>query len=585
MLNSHTVLTWSCKRLFAFCFFLSFVYFFTTYSKENKQTPDFANQIIGDASATIFRNSMAIEPLASDLLVKSLAEKHSAFAYIVNIHGLMLYASTPSTHQFNDLTVLDKLTFNPDIDLFQNKDHDTGKQFIRCYLPYSTPELPTEKTFLIIDKSFYTFNPYTSALSPTIQSSLIVSLLLTGLFALFVSLPIGRQLNSIQEAFEHEPHDEQPDYKGIPELMKVRQTQDQISKRHRSVLRKLKTEIQYWESFFGAIPAGLIIVDQENSIINANKLSFELFKAPQMAKPRGAFLMAAYKNSAFSRLSHDFIEANKEFEETEMQVFRQGEERNLNIKLVRIPLEQRSEHGLIIVINDITHIRQLENVRKEFVSNVSHELKTPITVTMGFLEAMEDCLDDPDQAAYFFKIIKRNTLRLNNIIQDLLTLSRLETHERIKHFGYDEKDIVETLNNTLELTSEEAKEKQAKISTNIYSKKIKANHGLIELAIRNLLENAIRYSDPQEAQVKLKLSESDEHLCIRVSDNGPGIPVQFQERIFQRFFRIDESRDRNTGGSGLGLSIVKHIAQLHGGTIELNSSVGHGTQFTLKIPK
>jgi two-component system, OmpR family, phosphate regulon sensor histidine kinase PhoR len=584
MLNSHTVLTWSSKRLLVICFFLSFLYFFCHQVTENTQVPDYANQITTDASSTIFQNGLITEALGTDSIVKSLAEKHDAFVYVVNIHGLMLYASTPSTHQFNDLKILDKLTFQPEVSVFKNKDHATGKHFIRCYLPYDTPELPTEKTFLIIDKSFYTSNPYTSAIAPALQSSLLSSLIIVLLYALMIAKPVAKQVRTIQDSFA--PSDEEhPSYNGIPELMKIRQTQDLLYKKNRSSHQKLSTQIQYWESFFNAIPAGLIIVDQDNSIINANRQSFELFKAPQILKAKGSFLMAAYKNSELSRLSSDFIATEKEFQETEMQVFRQGEERNLNLKLVKIPLNNKSEHGLIIVINDITHIRQLENLRKEFVSNVSHELKTPITVTLGFLEALEDCLDDPTQSAYFFKIIKRNTHRLNNIIQDLLTLSRLETHEKMKHFGYDSRDIMSTLQNTLELTSEEAKEKNAIITSHIYSKQIKANHGLIELAVRNLLENAIRYSDSKNAEVSLTLSENDEVISIKIDDNGPGIPVQFQERIFQRFFRIDESRDRNTGGSGLGLSIVKHIIQLHEGSISVDSSVGRGSSFTLRIPK
>ncbi|WDE97119.1 PAS domain-containing sensor histidine kinase [Lentisphaera profundi] len=585
MAFNDTVLAWSTKRLFAFCFCLAFVYFFYTQSSKNKQVPDYNELIMSDASSLIFENQIILKPLASDELIKELATKHDAFVYIVNIHGLMLYASTPSSHQFNDLEILDKLVFKPELTIYQNVDYNSGKNFLRFYLPYATPELPTETTFLIIDKTFYTTNPYISALKPALFYALLASSLLSLIFSLFIARPIGQQINSIKLAFGQQNDEHRPNYKGIPELMKIRQTQDSLHRKNTQRQLKQSTEIQYWESFFNAIPTGLIIVNQDNSIINANQESFNLFKTPSIAQPKGTFIMAAYKNSDLSRLSNDFIASGQEFNETEIQVFRQGDERKLNMKLVRIPLRNGKGHGLIIVINDITRIRQLENTRKEFVSNVSHELKTPITVTLGFLETLEDCLDDPEQAQYFLKIIKRNTHRLDNIIQDLLTLSRLETQEKEQVIGYEKKDILKSLNSTIDLVSEELKSNHVKLECQIYSHDLKLNHGLIELAVRNLLENAIRYSDPDNAVIKLNMSHTDQNLTIKISDNGPGIPSQFHERIFQRFFRVDESRDRNTGGSGLGLSIVKHIIQLHNGSINIDSNVGQGSCFILVIPK
>jgi len=204
---------------------------------------------------------------------------------------------------------------------------------------------------------------------------------------------------------------------------------------------------------------------------------------------------------------------------------------------------------------------------------------------MGFLEAMEDCLDDPDQIKYFHKIIKRNTHRINDIIQDLLVLSKLEIDEKNKSFGFMKKDIANTFKSIIDITSDEIDAKNVSLVSNFEEQEIIANHSLVELAIRNLLENAIRYSDKDKPIVTLSLADSENHWIIRVSDNGPGIHPKFQGRIFERFFRMDESRDRNTGGSGLGLSIVKHIAQLHNGKIHLDSRLGSGCTFSLYLPK
>ena len=585
MFNKNTVLSWSAGRLALICFGLLFIFFYSFYVSENKKEINHVDHILHHAAKLALKSQVNESPPSSDEVINLLAKKYDAFVYIVNNHGLMLHSSIPSTHQFSDIETLDKLTLNPDTSVYTNTDYNTGKRFIRCHLPYLSPELPTETTFLIIDKVLQLENPYLSSISPALWKSLLITISILVFYIFIIAYPTGVQVQAIQEAFLDKNTDHHPNYTGIVELMKIRQTQDFLLRTTKNEHSKLTTEIQHWESFFNTIPAGLILVDNENTIINANELSFQLFRAKPLLKTKGTFLMAAYKNSDLSRLSNEFIKSEDEFSETEIQVIRQGEALDLNIKLVRIPLNQRQQNGLIIVINDITRVRQLEKLRKDFVSNVSHELKTPITVTLGFLEGLEDCLDDPEQARYFFKIIQRNTHRLNNIIQDLLTLSRLETQEKIKHFGYDKKDFLDTLNNTIELVSEEIKEKKAKLDTDIFSYQIKLNHGLIELAVRNLLENAIRYSDPNKAVINLSMSHTDKYLRIKISDNGPGIPSQFHERIFQRFFRIDESRDRNTGGSGLGLSIVKHIIQLHQGSIVVDSTVGQGTCFTLLIPK
>jgi two-component system, OmpR family, phosphate regulon sensor histidine kinase PhoR len=585
MFNSFTVFLWSSKRLFFFCAIIAFLFFYSSSLHKNKNKVNQAELILNEASALLFQNELNPGLMSSDELINKLASKHDAFVYIVNIHGLMLYASTPSTHQFSDISVLDRLTYEPQVDFFQDIDHETKKQFIRCYLPYTSPELPTEKTFLIIDKSFLNLNPYTQSLSAALSSSLLLSLLILVLHSLFISRPISTQLNSIKNGLEDELNEANPNYKGIPELMKIRQQQDLLRKKNRQEHFQLSTEIQYWESFFNSIPAGLIIVNSENTIINANEESFRLFKTATLTKAQGAFLMAAYKNSDLSRLSNEFINSGEEFTENEIQVYREGQESNLNVKLVRVTLNQDEEDGLIIVVNDISRIRQLENTRKEFVANVSHELKTPITVTLGFLEAMEDGLDDAEQVTYFHSIIKRNTLRINNIIQDLLTLSSLELNDKNKNLDFEEKDIASTLRNIIDLTSNEVSKKKLVLECDFDSQIVCANHSLIELAVRNLLENAIRYSSDEGALVKLTFSQAGNNWLIGVSDNGPGIHPNYQEKIFERFFRIDESRDRNTGGSGLGLSIVKHIAQLHQGHIDLDSRLGEGCSFSLNLPK
>ena len=415
--------------------------------------------------------------------------------------------------------------------------------------------------------------------------SLLVSTLITIILALFIGIPTQRDLKAIGNTFTSSKTDTYESLEGIPQLMKILMLQKKFKKRSKKIRRALKLEIEHWETFFNAIPLGVIIVDNENRIINANKLSFDFFDIEEPKSAKGSFIMQTYKSSELSRLSNEFIKSEKSYLEENLDLIRSAKETNIVVKLVRISLDNRDTPGSLIVLNDLTRLRKLQNVRREFVSNVSHELKTPITVTMGFLEAMEDCLDDSDQVKYFHKIITRNTHRINDIIQDLLILSRLEIDEKNENFGFIKRDMAETLNNIIELTSEEIKEKNVSLIKGFKTCSIVANHSLVELAVRNLLENAIRYSDRENPIVTLTLADSEDHWIVRVSDNGPGIPPKFQASIFERFFRLDESRDRSTGGSGLGLSIVKHIAQLHRGTITLDSRLGYGCSFSLYISK
>lgn len=236
--------------------------------------------------------------------------------------------------------------------------------------------------------------------------------------------------------------------------------------------------------------------------------------------------------------------------------------------------------GAVIVFNDITKIKKLENIRREFVANVSHELKTPVTTIKGYVETIENITKDIEQKK-FLKIISNHTNRLNSIIDDLLLLSKIEEKEDV--LNLDLKD--EKLKPVLELAKENCNgflnEKNIKVKINCLDTiSIKQNHRLLQEAIFNILNNSIKYSS-ENSLITVDVINNKDNIEIKITDQGIGIDEKHLDRLFERFYRVDESRSRDVGGTGLGLSIVKHIIQMHNGEIKVDSVIDKGTTFTI----
>jgi two-component system phosphate regulon sensor histidine kinase PhoR len=235
------------------------------------------------------------------------------------------------------------------------------------------------------------------------------------------------------------------------------------------------------------------------------------------------------------------------------------------------------------VIRDISRVHHLEKVRSDFVANVSHELKTPITSIKGFIETLSsDSFSHDEKTHEYLAIVRQQSERLQFIVDDLLTLSRLERKE-----GYIMKktaSIYEVILTAISLCQLNAKKQNIYIQTECDEKLsgfINAN--LIEQALVNLLSNAIKYSDP-DTTIVVRAHEKESSIHIEVADQGFGIEARHHDRLFERFYRIDAGRSRHMGGTGLGLSIVKHIIQNHKGTIQLDSVPGKGSTFTIMLP-
>ena len=239
----------------------------------------------------------------------------------------------------------------------------------------------------------------------------------------------------------------------------------------------------------------------------------------------------------------------------------------------------------VVGVHQSKRIKQLEAIRRDFVANVSHELKTPITSIKGFVETLQEgALTDPEQADRFLAIIARHADRLNAIIDDLLSLSRLEEDSEQRALSFEMTLLKPVLTEAIALSKPAAEAKRIRIDLNCNETlAARINPALLEQAVTNLINNAIKYST-EESRIEITAEQTGDEMRLAVRDQGCGIAEKYHERIFQRFYVVDKSRSRKLGGTGLGLAIVKHIAQVHNGTVTLESQPGSGSTFTLHLP-
>lgn len=247
--------------------------------------------------------------------------------------------------------------------------------------------------------------------------------------------------------------------------------------------------------------------------------------------------------------------------------------------------ESGPNEGVLLVLADVSRLVRLEGVRRDFVANVSHELRTPVTSIMGFIETLrEGAADDPGTRERFLSIIGRHAERLQAIMDDLLTLARLEQGGR-EAVRMEPCRVEALVHEVLELCGPAAEAKEISIVTSVPDEplEVRANAVLLEQAVMNLVDNAIKYSEPGTA-VEVSVKPADGTLEIAVRDRGCGIPARDLPRIFERFYRVDKARSRTLGGTGLGLAIVKHIALVHRGEATVESVLGEGSTFTIRLP-
>ncbi|GGF06288.1 PAS domain-containing sensor histidine kinase [Halobacillus andaensis] len=336
------------------------------------------------------------------------------------------------------------------------------------------------------------------------------------------------------------------------------------------------------EAVINNMGSGLILIDEKGYIQLVNRAFLDSFGG---TKPD--YVGYLYHDAIPFTTIHETVQNIYMFEETVSETFILPVDINRkHLEVTGAPIfsDKKKWKGIVLVFHDITDMKKLEQMRKDFVANVSHELKTPITSIRGFSETLLDgAMKDEQMLNQFLEIILKESERLQSLIQDLLELSKVEREDF--HLTIEQINMQNFLRDLVPMIEHQAAQRNISLQANISgSTLVEGDSSRLKQVFINLMSNAINYTG-ENGEVRLDFQEYNDHVVVSIEDNGVGIPEEEIPRIFERFYRVDKARSRNSGGTGLGLAIVKHIVEAHHGSIQVESEVGKGTIFHVKLIK
>jgi two-component system phosphate regulon sensor histidine kinase PhoR len=356
----------------------------------------------------------------------------------------------------------------------------------------------------------------------------------------------------------------------------LRAERDAVAQRQRELEDQAKAERQ---TLFNSMVEGVVLLDRFGHVQLVNQSLEKQFSLT--VDVRGQTLTEAFRRPELAQL-YARLDTERKVLSCDLEVGG-SEARYFEVSAATVFDREGRPQGAIFVFHDLTRIRQLETTRREFVANVSHELRTPLSLIKGYVETLLDgAITDPELSSKFLQTIERHSNRLTNLIEDLLTISRLESGQiTLQLRAIPLRAFASSLLAELQTRARER-------GTTIVNEIPESLHGRadpdrLEQVFVNLVENAIKYGRAK-GRVTVKGRTVNGHVELCVADDGPGIPPEARERVFERFYRVDKARSREGGGTGLGLAIVKHIVQSHGGKVWVESEPGHGAQFYFTLP-
>jgi two-component system phosphate regulon sensor histidine kinase PhoR len=395
---------------------------------------------------------------------------------------------------------------------------------------------------------------------------LAVSLLAALLIARSILTPLG-QLSHTVGRFAGGDFSARIHLRGADEVARLASRFNDMGEKVQALFNEVSRRTRELDGIFSSVTQGIALLDGGSCIVRANRAFAEIVGAVDV---QGMKIWEAVKTAGLVEYVERARRGALPTEEIEI-----GDRRFLCTAAA-----MGEGAGLILVLQDISGPERLEKLKRDFVTNASHELRTPLTAIKGFVELLEGELSG--EAARRLAAIERNVERMTAIVEDLLRLSRLEGGE--PDFSPAELDLGRLVRETAEGFGRRAQEKGLSLSVNTPPEplRIRADGFQLERMLVNLVDNAVKYTE--RGEIRVELFGDAGAARIEVTDTGIGIPKEYIPRIFERFFVVDKSRSRALGGTGLGLSLVKHIVMLHGGRIEVDSAPGGGTKFTVTFP-
>ena len=353
------------------------------------------------------------------------------------------------------------------------------------------------------------------------------------------------------------------------------------------VIREFQNKLQHTEeekdrifAILGSLSEGVMIVDADQKVVLVNEAFLRSFGLKKESV-EGRYFWETFRDADLNQSLENCLK-----ERTGLKKEHAVPLSTTIFEMQISPVFSGTEFlGVAAVFHDVTKLKELERMRSEFVANVSHELKTPLTSILGFVETLKDgAIDDPVHRLKFLQIIEDQSKKLQLLIEDLLLLSKMESGKGV--LRRESVDLEKLLEKMLEIFSSTLKEKKIKVERKIAPSPFcfEADTVLLERALLNLIDNAIKYNRPG-GSLSVHASQKDGQVFIKIADTGIGIASSDIPRIFERFYRAEKSRSRESGGTGLGLSIAKHIVERHGGRLEVQSELQKGSVFSFHLPQ
>ncbi|MBC7188698.1 PAS domain-containing sensor histidine kinase [Candidatus Aerophobetes bacterium] len=397
------------------------------------------------------------------------------------------------------------------------------------------------------------------------------TLVICALFALFLSkilvMPLSL-ITSLMQKLSYGDFSVRIFLKSKGKTGELAQSFNMMAEKMKKIFEELSHEKEKLESILSSLSEGLLLLDREGKILLSNK---SMQKIVQKENLVGKFYWEVVRETSLDNL----IKKAK------------GEGKNLSGE---IPIFDRiffcnlallkSGKEILLVFHDITQMKNIEKIKREFIASASHELRTPLAAIKGFIETLEEELNGKNRT--YTNIIKRHTDRLINIVEDLLILSEIE--EKQHRLKKEKVNVVKIIKDVLYVFQTKIRKKNLFLKFEVEENlpPVNADPAALEQMFINLIDNAIKYTD--KGGIFIFIGKKENLLRVEVEDTGIGIAKEHLPRIFERFYVVDKSRSRRMGGTGLGLSIVKHIVLLHGGDINVESTPGVGTKFTINLP-
>jgi two-component system phosphate regulon sensor histidine kinase PhoR len=364
------------------------------------------------------------------------------------------------------------------------------------------------------------------------------------------------------------------------EFGELARTFDDMAGRITDKVRELSRERTQLAAILSALIEGVVAIDAQGCVLFLNPTAEHLFdvKAGQI---KGRPWREVLRQSPFSAVLKQALEERKSITQ-EVSIF-SPEEHVISVQALPVAYDQ-GETGVLAALHDVTELRRLTRVRQEFVANVSHELKTPLTAIQGYVETLQaGALSDPAHNKEFIQIIKEHAEHLSSLIDDVLDLSAIEA-KRVE-YRFEPVSLGEITQRILKGLAPMAKTKGVHIDTQLSESlpKVRADREKLAQILMNLIDNAIKFNN-KGGSVRIQATAGGGKMTFSVQDTGRGISPEDLPRIFERFYRSDKARSHEITGTGLGLAIVKHLVEAHQGTVQVESQLGHGSTFTVTLP-